>query len=302
MIDIVNALRWELQITYTKGMVCLIRLLKYEDLTLFKKDVISYLVQYEAENNLILGVLQYLTENDEFPLLMATVIKDNDIGLVLLQTHPNQIILSKAVPFTSKEIHVIGEKLNNTIQDIPGFIGEKKLTTELAMYISNVRGIQANVQMDQKIYILEKVEKKTNTNGKIRSVIESDLHIIKEWVYQFCNETNQPISLEEADKKAARMINIGSLVAWEVNGELVSMASSTRPTPNNITISYVYTPISERKRGYASDCVSAFTQILLDRGYKTTSLYTDLSNPTSNKIYTQIGYHAIMDSIVILFK
>lgn len=283
-------------------MVCLIRLLKYDDLTLFKKDVISYLVQNEAENNLVLGVLQSLSEKDEIPLFMATVLKDNELGLVLLQTKPNQIILSKSVAFTSKEIHEIGEKLITATQDIPGFIGEKKLATELAMYISNVKGIQASVLMDQIIYKLEKVKKKPNTYGKIRSVIESDHHIIKEWVYQFCNETNQPISLEEADKRAARMIDKGNLVAWEVNGEMVSMAASIRPTPNNITISYVYTPISERKKGYASDCVSAFTQILLDRGYKTTSLYTDLNNPTSNKIYIQIGYHAIMDSIVLLFK
>jgi uncharacterized protein len=283
-------------------MVCLIKLLKYVDLILFKKDVISFLEQYEAENNLVLGVLQSLSEKDESPIFMATVIKDNDIGLVLLQTHPREIILSKSISFTSKEIHVIGKKLNNTTQEIPGFIGEKKLTTELAMYISNVKGIQACVLMDQKIYKLEKVVKKTTTNGKLRRIIEKDHYTIKDWVYQFCNETNQPISLEEADKKARVMINKENLVAWEVNGEMVSMAYATRPTQNNITISFVYTPISERKKGYASDCVSAFTQFLLDRGYKTTSLYTDLSNPTSNKIYIHIGYEAIMDSIVILFK
>ncbi|KRF13497.1 GNAT family N-acetyltransferase [Paenibacillus sp. Soil787] len=279
----------------------MIRLLKYDDLTVFKKDIISYLVQNEAENNLVLGVLQSLSEKDEIPFFMATVLKDNELGLVLLQTKPNQIILSKPVSFTSKEIQVIGEKLINAIQVIPGFIGEKKLTIELAAYISNVKGIQANVLMEQIIYKLEKIKKEPHTNGKIRSVIENDHHIIKEWLYQFCNETNQPISLEEADKRAARMIDKGNLVAWEVNGELVSMAASIRPTPNNITISYVYTPISERKMGYASDCVSAFTQILLDRGYKTTSLYTNLNNPTSNKIYIQIGYEPIMDSIVIQF-
>jgi predicted GNAT family acetyltransferase len=283
-------------------MVCLIKLIKYDVLTLFKKDVISYLEQYEAENNLVLGVLQSLSEKDESPLFMATVIKDNDIGLVLLQTLPSEIILSKSISFTSKEIHVIGEKLNTAIQEIHGFIGEMKLTTALAMYISNVTGIQASVQKNQKIYRLKKVEKKTNTNGKLRKIIEKDHNTIKEWVYQFCNETNQPISLEEADKKAKVMINKGNLVAWEVNGELVSMACSTRPTQNNITISYVYTPLSERKKGYASDCVSVFTQSLLDQGYKTISLYTDLSNPTSNKIYIQIGYEAIMDSVVILFK
>lgn len=283
-------------------MVCLIKLIKYDDLTLFKKDVISFLEHYEAENNLALGVLQSLSEKDESPFLMAAVRKDNEIRLTLLQTHPSQIILSKSVPFTSHEIQVIGEKLNNTIQEIPGFVGEKDLTSELAMYIANVKGTHAHVQMNQKIYKLEKVKKDTKTNGKLRKIKEKDHHTIKEWVYQFCNEVNQPITLVEADKKTKEMINKENLVALEVNGEFVSMAYATRPTKNNITISYVYTPISERKKGYASDCVSAFTQLLLGLGYKTTSLYTDLSNPTSNKIYSQIGYEAIMDSIVIVFK
>lgn len=282
-------------------MVCLIKLEKYDDFTLFKKDVISFLEQFEAENNLILGVLLSISEN-ESPLLMATVIKDNEIGLVLLQTHPRQIILSKSVTYTSNEINIIAEKLSNTVQEIPGLIGEKKLTTDLAMYISKLKGIEADFVMDQKIYKLEKVVKKTNTNGILRRVVENDHPIIKEWLYQFCFETNQPMSLEEADKKAKLMINTGNLVAWVVDGRVVSMAYATRPTQNNITISYVYTPINERKKGYASDCVSAFSQSLLDRGYKTTSLYTDISNPTSNKIYIQIGYEAILDSIVILFK
>lgn len=283
-------------------MVYLIKIVKYDDLTLFKKDVISFLVQFEVENNLLLGVLLSLSEKDKSPFLMATVIKNNDIGLVLLQTHPSQIILSKSVSFTSKEIHVIGEILSTTLREIPGLIGEKELTTDLAMYISNIRGIHASVVMDQKIYKLGKVKKKIKTNGKLRKTRENDHHIIKEWVFQFCNETNQPLSLQEADKRATELINKGNLVVWEINGKLVSMANATRPTQSNITINYVYTPISERKKGYASDCVSAFTQSLLDRGYKTTSLYTDLSNPTSNKIYMQIGYEAIMDSIVFLLK
>lgn len=280
----------------------MITLVKYDDLSSFKNDVISFLEQYEAENNLVLGVLLPLSEKDKSPLFMATVIKNNEIGLVFLQTHPSQIILSKSVSFTSKEIHLIGEKLSNTIQEIPGFIGEKQLTTDLSNYISKIRGTLASVVVYQKIYKIERVKKKIKSNGKLRSAKESDHHIIKEWIYQFCNEINQPLSIEEADKRAKELINKENLVGWEINGKLVSMAYATRPTQNNITISYVYTPIEERKKGYASDCVSAFTQSLLDRGYKSTSLYTDLSNPISNKIYIQIGYEAIMDSIVILFK
>lgn len=64
-------------------MVCLIKLVKYDDLTLFKKDVIPFLEKDEAENNLALGVLQSLTEKDESPFLMAAVIKDDDLGLTI---------------------------------------------------------------------------------------------------------------------------------------------------------------------------------------------------------------------------
>jgi uncharacterized protein len=63
----------------------------------------------------------------------------------------------------------------------------------------------------------------------------------------------------------------------------------------------VYTPPEKRKHGYASDCVAALTQHLLDSGYKTASLYTDLDNPTSNKIYMEIGYEPVMDSMLLLF-
>lgn len=279
----------------------MIKLKRYSDLTLFKNDVIPFLVPYEAENNLVLGVLLSLNENDA-PFLMATVVKDSNIGLVLLQTHPSQIILSKSVSFTNKEIHVIGEKLNNNISEIPGFIGEKKLTTELANFILQLRGNQVSFQMDQKIYRLEKVKKIINTKGKLRRVLEKDHFTIKEWMYHFCNEVNQPISIEEANVKVKEMIKKSNLFVWEVNDELVSMACATRPTINNITISCVYSPINKRKNGYASDCVSALTQFLLDQGYKSTSLYTDLNNPTSNKIYIQIGYEAVMDSKIILFK
>ncbi|MGM0879045.1 MAG: hypothetical protein ACQEWV_31485, partial [Bacillota bacterium] len=73
-------------------------------------------------------VLQSITKNDERPLLMAIVIKDTDIALTLLQTHPRQIILSKAVSLTSKDIHDIGDKLNNTFQEIPGLQGQLYLS------------------------------------------------------------------------------------------------------------------------------------------------------------------------------
>jgi predicted GNAT family acetyltransferase len=57
----------------------------------------------------------------------------------------------------------------------------------------------------------------------------------------------------------------------------------------------VYTPPALRKRGYASALTAALSQELLDSGRKFCFLFTDLANPTSNRIYQQIGYQAVCD-------
>ena len=57
----------------------------------------------------------------------------------------------------------------------------------------------------------------------------------------------------------------------------------------------MYTPPEKRGSGYASACVAALSQQLLDEGFSFTSLFTDLANPTSNQIYMNIGYQPLAD-------
>ena len=57
-----------------------------------------------------------------------------------------------------------------------------------------------------------------------------------------------------------------------------------------------------RGKGYASACVAAMSQHLLDGGKTFCTLYTDLSNPTSNKIYQNIGYRPVVDCAMVTFK
>jgi hypothetical protein len=73
------------------------------------------------------------------------------------------------------------------------------------------------------------------------------------------------------------------------------MAASARPTKNAIAVNTVYTPPENRGNGYASGCVAQLSQRLLDSGYKSCVLFTDLANPTSNKIYQNIGYKPVAD-------
>lgn len=272
----------------------MLKFTRYNDYEKFQTDVLPLLEKHEAENNLPIGVLNSLTE-DSTIYLMATITKDEEIVIALLQTHPKQIILSKPPKMSDDDIVEVAELIKGQVKDIPGLIGQRDFTEKVVKIINKTHFF---VHMNQRLYILTSVKKVAHQNGELRLVKMEDLSVIKEWVYLFCEEIGEKISQEEAEDKAIELIERARLFAWEIEGKLVTMASVSRPTKNNICISYVFTPIENRKKGFASSCVSALSQLMLDKGYKTTSLYTDLDNPTSNKIYMEIGYEPIMDSIL----
>ncbi|CAM4243594.1 acetyltransferase [Bacillus manliponensis] len=275
----------------------MVQLHVYTDFLQFKHDILPFLMKYEQENNLILGVLY----SPQLPLFMATVVKDGDLVGVMLQTHPRQVIVSKHF-ITSEDRKEFAKQLCIAYPHIPGLIGERGLVEDTAKQIAAHFNKQVRLGMNQCIYVLQTVEKEAGNKGLFYQVLPEEQPIIEKWVYEFCQDVHLPTTKEEANEKAAELIESHRLFGWRVNDELVSMAAVTRPTENNITVNYVYTPKEKRGSGYASSCVSALSQRMLNEGYKTTSLYTDLANPTSNKIYQKIGYKPVMESILLFLE
>jgi predicted GNAT family acetyltransferase len=58
----------------------------------------------------------------------------------------------------------------------------------------------------------------------------------------------------------------------------------------------VYTPPELRGRGYASALTAHVTKTLLGGGRDYCFLYADLANPTSNRIYMNIGYERVCEA------
>lgn len=277
----------------------MLKLQLFNKLETYKSTVIPFLEQNEIVNNLVLGLLLSAKEQ---PTVMATVTRNDRIILCILQTSPKQMVLSNAEAFTAEEVVELVKLLNQSIRDIPGIVGERALTNQLAKELTLLRSYIPSIQMNQRLYKLEDVVKKPLKDGRLVKMALHNLPLIADWVYQFCKDIDESISRNDAEIKAKDLIEKGKVYGWQVGGEIVSIANASRPTKSNITINFVYTPIEERKKGYASSCVSALSELMLNSGFRTTSLYTDLANPTSNKIYMEIGYKPIMDCIVIHFK
>lgn len=96
----------------------------------------------------------------------------------------------------------------------------------------------------------------------------------------------------DAPDIVGRGIDRRLLQVWDDGGP-VAMLSSSQAIAGVVRIGSVYTPPTLRSRGYASSAVAAASRVALDGGARRCALYTDLANPTSNRIYTALGYRRV---------
>ena len=121
----------------------------------------------------------------------------------------------------------------------------------------------------------------------------ADRSLLVGWLREFVIEAGVTGATQAEAMVDARMRRDGLLV-WE-DGQPVSMVGVTPEVAGVVRIGPVYTPPPQRRRGYAGSAVAAVSRRALARGAQRCMLYTDLDNPTSNKIYAEVGYQRTVD-------
>lgn len=99
---------------------------------------------------------------------------------------------------------------------------------------------------------------------------------------------------------ARHQLESGTMWFWQVDGVPVCMASYHLPLFGVCRVGPVYTPPEHRRNGYAGALTAHVTEQILAQGNQA-CLYTDLANPTSNKLYARIGYLPVADAIDLTF-
>lgn len=278
---------------------------RYYDTREFYNATYTILLKHEAQNSLPLGnvVLGNKGGTQEGwrnikNWYMATV-SDNicNIKLIAIMTPPFNITMYETDNIPDDEVlecfcdNVLKENVN-----IPGVTSESNLAYRFAKMYTEKMNLKYTVHKNLRIYTLTEVDKSVHIIGNLRKAERKDIFYLPYWnlrFYENCNLGTQ--SLIDTAKSIEFAINRGMLFVLEVDGMPVSMASALREIINGRCVSMVYTPPHLRNNGYASSCVAQLSQKVLDMGYEYVSLFTDLSNPTSNSIYQKIGYRPICD-------
>ena len=142
-------------------------------------------------------------------------------------------------------------------------------------------------------------------SGTWRLAVPDDRALLASWLVAFSREALGEGEVErDVDRRLDEWASGGAsrrYWLWEDGGEPVSLVGGGGETPNGIRIGPVYTPPERRRHGYASNLTAAVSEAMLAEGRRFCFLYTDLANPTSNRIYSAIGYEPIADALMLRF-
>jgi predicted GNAT family acetyltransferase len=180
---------------------------------------------------------------------------------------------------------------------VPGVIGPSSLSDLFAQAWTSLTGEVSHLRTHERLFELTQVIAPRPGPGQLRIATPDDTALVVRWIKAFQEQAlYTSISDEEALAWARTRIGNSEVYLWVLpDGAIVSLVGTTRPVSRVIGIGPVYTPPELRGQGYASRSVAALSQHLLDSGWERCSLFTDLSNPTSNSIYQQVGYQPVRD-------
>ena len=278
---------------------------RYSSIAAFYREVEDFLLCQEDRAGIMLGnCLRFQDKvwEGEQPFL-ATVKQNGKIMLSAMLIPPYALLLLEkeetdgvnAVPFLVR--YLIEE--DYYIQKV---MSPKSVGKAFAHEWTTAHHLEEKLLMDLRLYTLPTVIQPASRPGKLRMATKADLAFLPRWIVEMTEETKQIMTMAEAEEYAKVRVESKFLFIWEEDGKPVSMAAKTRPNIKGVSINLVYTPKNLRGKGYASACVAALSDHLLSEGFTFCTLYTDLSNPTSNKIYQNIGYEPVCDYIELKFN
>ncbi len=256
----------------------------------------AFLTEREADHNLIFGILSNLeadpTQYAAAPYLATIVHGDKVVGAAI-RTPPWRIVLSEMDH--PGAVHRLAQDLADVA--LPGVVGPSEASSHFAEAWAELTRARPKLNRHERSFRLRRVIPPRPTSGEMITARPEHVQLLGAWIAEFHREAGLGSPPQDYLAMADRWIRRLGRTAylWVDDGRPVSLTGAGGLTPNGIRVGPVYTPPEDRGRGYASNLVAQVSQAQLDAGRTFVFLFTDLANPTANKIYQAIGYEPVND-------
>jgi uncharacterized protein len=271
---------------------------RHSDAVSFLNSCEQFLMCDEARyNSMISLAYKYRGQPNKKAETMAwflTIQEDSRFcGAAAMTAPPNRVMLTQ---MSDTSAATIAENLVEQNVPVLSVLGPADASFAFANRFVALTGGTLKTGTGQAIYKLTRVNLPAFVAGNLRTAEKCDVPLLAIWHAGFIADTGIDRSVTSSQEIIERLIAEQRVHVWQ-SRNIMSMAAITGETPNGARIAMVYTPSENRHQGYASALVAGLSQHMLDSGRKFCFLYTDQNNPTSNKIYQQVGYEHVCNVI-----
>jgi predicted GNAT family acetyltransferase len=178
----------------------------------------------------------------------------------------------------------------------PGVTGQPQSTRVVATAWERRTGGRAHCRMREAMHMLREVtDPPRPPSGALRVAAAGDRELLVAWERAFVSEAGLIAdAAEQAKDTVARRLDARAQLVWE-DRQPVSTLSLSPAIAGTVRVGPVYTPPEHRRHGYATAAVARACRDVLESGARQCMLFTDLANPTSNKIYASVGFRRVGD-------
>lgn len=260
----------------------------------------TLLVGDEPRHNLILGLASTLRDHPaRYPEHRFWVAeRDGAPVAAALRTPPHNLVLAR--PTDHEALDVLAAGIDD---NLPGATGALPEVDRFATAWCARRRASQRLARSERIHAATAITPVDGVPGIARPPAADERELVLDWYRAFAVEA---VGEDPGDERLERTVDHmltapgAGILLWDDGGP-ASLAGFGDETPNGVRIGPVYTPPERRGRGYASALVAELSQRLLDGGRRFCFLFTDLANPTANRLYARLGYEPVCDAAEIAF-
>ncbi len=260
-----------------------------------------------ARNQLLISIVHTLvTQPAVYPGFRLWAVEDDGaVVAAAVRTPPHNVAL--ADPEDPASLDPLVEAIADHDPEAPGVVASRPFAAWFADRWTARTGQSWTTSVAQGVFQLTRLRPPRPAPGAARRAGPADADLVTAWFAAFADEALPPRLAEHArqlrrlDTQLDDAQDASGIWLWETDGRPTSMTGFTA-IPRGARIGPVYTPEAERGRGFASNVVAHASAWHLDRSADACYLYTDLGNPTSNKIYADLGFEQVCESDNIDFE
>ena len=265
----------------------------------FLRVAAAFLQVTEAENSIMVAAVARMIaapDPDDADAYFACAIERDAVAAAALHVADGALLVTGG---PARAIESIAADLAARKRFPKRLVGPLSSCDAFARVWRERTGIEHSLRFRLRHFALTDMPAAPSMTGTMRCPEPAEYDLIARWQAAFMLEAGlPPDEAERARTRLARRLEGGFVRVWD-DRRGVSFAgfSETRRDDGSFSarIAPVYTPPQERGRGYASALVGALSRELLRAGRQPLYLTTDLANPTSNRIYSKIGYRPVAD-------